>query len=68
MNAWRTYYEIGVLVDHPEPADFANFMVVPECEHGESYHDDERCPEPCGQVHDRCSACHRPVGLCPLID
>lgn len=60
---WHLFREVGALVGHPEPADFANFMTAPPCEHYGQWQldEDEVCPAPCGQRHEWCVACGRPM-------
>lgn len=58
--------ELGALLGLPEPAEWATRVidsVVNPCQHyGEWVYDpDEICPEPCGQRHEWCRACGRPM-------
>jgi hypothetical protein len=68
---WQTFFEIGALCGHPEPADFANAMIQPPCDHLISwfFDHDETCSAPCGQKHWWCSACLCPMyPQCPIVD
>jgi hypothetical protein len=66
---WHTFYEIGVLTGHPEPADFANWMIADPCSHDGAWFFDGDVPCQCGEKHWCCSACMRPMRpICPLIE
>jgi hypothetical protein len=68
---WKLLFEVGALCGHPDPARLADYLLAPPCEHyGEwDYDADEVCDEPCGQRHEWCRACGRPMKPpCPIVE
>lgn len=63
--------EVGALLGHRDPEAFATFVLAPPCDHAGPWdHDpDEQCEEPCGQLHDWCRACGKPMRPpCPIVE
>ena len=62
--------EVGALCGHADPEAFADFCLAPPCDHAGPWDPDpsETCPSPCGQQHDWCRACGRPMKPpCPIV-
>ena len=59
----KVLFEVGALLGNPDPAKFADSILAPPCAHyGEwDFDGDEVCPQPCGQRHEWCRACGRPM-------
>jgi hypothetical protein len=55
--------EVGALLGHHDPNAFADFVLAPPCDHAgpRDPDPDETCEQPCGQQHDWCRACGRPM-------
>lgn len=63
--------EVGALLGHRDPEAFATFVLAPPCDHSGPWDldPDEICDPPCGQAHEWCRACGRPMKPpCPEIE